>query len=974
MAIQYLYPTTYRDPGNFHDWYVNGAGSQKASGTLSEEIDEGVSSINYGDFLSSSIIFDTGENTLTTSVSRNFVVPSSIICNVVCSSTFHNFRPLSTYYSGKTISATVKNINNGELVAYGGTDLGSGLLNLSFPLTILSRQVAPTDYIVDLSFENNYFPFDVNDYFIPNVYATELVSSGTIIAVESGIPLTILGGLDTSNFKRLNAFDDNYNESTSVRLVDEDWPTNINTSIQTFTNYAECYHRNDISGIFNSVYFTFNEGSGNVIYNGSKSGKIFSEDNQYRWLTDGTITDSVSLIENRNTYSTLPSTISSGQYIDGNDIRRTITQGNGLYLGPTRIITYNDTNYTSESIDRLQGVDLYNPLTTSGNFSLYFNMGYSRIRELTNNNGTISYKDDGGLLCSNLSFYSTIVNGNIQIVRRSDNSTQTWPLLDTEIDSIILTYNSGLITGYVLYPESDSWHIQSGTLTGLDCFGKLQIGRQEEIYGNYHNITMHQFGASDYAISRYEADNILEKICAPVNNFILRNGAHSVQTYSSGDIHVGVSYQKVVKNTNTKQHFLTNRIVFEDHQLYSIPESGYVFMDAYLAYTGNHPSGYLGITATSKVDGNNINPLWNSSYSDYQHKVFNSGGIQRITIGDVWRDSNPYPFNTGANTPEIDIWVTTPPTNSFYDGGDFRVYGLEFYTDSAFYVQPTGVANSIPLYTYGSGPGSGTLDLFCCADEHNDSLNLFVKAIDPVSGSNSIPLTIWTTGSSSGINSNSCTLYLRAIPSMSGELPLFIEGGGTDYRSGTLPLVVWQDTIYSSLPLFIEGRSGLIASNNLDLTIHSTADSGIFASVPFSIAADNFTGNMNLFIKSEEQGSNVGSLNLFIGNESSTSNSCTLTVLNTDGAINSGVKLFIKGDGINDGAYFGYGSLNLFINRGNDSIDGGISLSVFGPSGTTNSIPLTVTGGNLVSNNVTLALPNTVGTPSGGISIYTSGY
>ena len=1042
MAIQYLYPTTMIVPNGIdYVWYENGNGTLlKASGSLASEIDEGFSTVNYSDFLQSRVIFNAGlnnSNYLSTNLTRNFIVPSSIICNISCSSVFSNTRPLTTYYSGKNLTVTVKNADNNQLIAFGGTELDSGLINKSFSLNVISRQVAPTNYNVELSFNNQTSPVDFNDYFYPNVYAFELVTSGTIQATESGVPLTILGGLDTSNYQRLLAYDDNTDSNFSI--YDNDWQ-----GYKTL-DYAECYHRGDISGIFNTAYFQFNEGSGNVVRSGSKSGQIFSEDNQYRWLTDGTILDSNALLESTTQGSFVGTT--SGQVLDIGEYR-TNTQGNGLYLGPTKTNNYSITNYYSESLSRLQGIDFYNTLLSSGNFSLYLNIGHRTYNQTTIDNGSTFNYDAGCLVFANNNFETYIQDGSLATEKVGGGGSIVTTLQpNSVITSLIHTYNSGLLTTYILYEDASSWSVTSGTINGLNCFGNIQIGRRGTTYANYNDLTLHQFGVADYAFSRTEVDNILEKISAPVNNVLLRQGTHSVPTYVSGDTYVGVSYQKSVNNTYEKTHALTNRIIFDDHHLYSIPSSGYLFMDAYVAYTGNNPSGYLGITATSSIDGNNINPYWNNDYTLYQQKVFNSGGIQRITIVDTWEDSNPYPLGIGANTPKVNILVTTPASNSYYDGGEFRLYGLEFYTDAAFYVEPTGVVDGITLYTYGSLPSSGTVTLFCGQDESFDTLNLFVKANEPVEYNNYVPLTILNGGS--GTVTNYATLYTLNQPSLSGEMPLYIysdysppnptsgnlniflnggqyptglvplyikndtrtsnkginllikstisesgilplsiDGGGTDNRSGILPLVVYSTTAqnsgitlftqsaqgYSTLPLVVGSHSGLIATDNLELTIFSSENSGFFGAVPITLLSDNFNASMNLFIKNDDSNSDIGSLNLFVANDTTSNNYCTLFASNTNGTVNSGVHFYIGGDGVNQGAFVGTGSMNLFLNREIESIGTGVTFNISGPSGIISSVPLLISGGNSIYNSCTLSVPATLSRPSGNISIYTHGY
>lgn len=967
MPIQYLYPNTINIVNsNDYTWYSNGS-VLTSNGENTDEIDEGFSTVNYSDFLQSKIIFNSGFsdfNILSTNMTRNYIVPSSIICNISCSSIFQNFRPLSTYYSGKNLTVNVRNQNNGELVAFGGTGLDSGLLNLSFPLNILSRQIAPTDYKVDITFSNDTSPVDFNDYFYPRVYAFELVTSGTIQAKESGIPLTILGGLDTNNLKRLLAFDDNSGPGFSFSYQDADWNGYV------FSEYAECYHRYDVSGIFNTAYFQFNEGSGNVIFSGNKSGQIFSEDNKYRWLTDGAITDSNALIEQEETG--LSSAISSGQYIDNNQFR-TITQGAGLYLGPTKQTIYTNTNYRNETLSILQGVDFYNTLISSGNFSLYLNMGYRLFNQTTVDNDIVFDYDAGCTLISHDTFETTIRNG-LLITRDKSTGFNTYTDVDTNlvINSLVHTYNSGLLTTYILYEDETNWRVSSGTIPNINLYGNFQLGRSNSLYQNYHDLTMHQLGISDYAFSSTELNTLLEKINAPVNNVILNNGVHSEPTYTSGDVWVGVSYQKSVKNSNDKTHLLTNRIIFNDNNIYSIPSSGYVIMDAYVAYTGNNPSGYLGITATSAVDGNNINPLWNDNYNLYDQKVFNSGGIQKVTIIDSWEDTNPYPFAVGANTPQVNILVTTPMSNSFYDGGEFRLYGLEFYTDSSFYVEPTGNVDGITLYTYGSLPSSGSITLFLGQDENVDSLNLFVKANEPVPVNDNISLYILNGGS--GTVTDYCTLYTEYVPEISGTLPLYIEGGGTDYRNGTVPLIVCNQTETSSLPLFIKAKSGTSVTGNVGLSIYSSDNSGLFGSIPLLLLSDNFNSYINLYVSNNDANSNIASLNLIVGNDTTSNGTCTLFACNNNGLVESGVNFYIGGDGINDGAFVGTGSMNLFINREYESIANGIPFNIAGPSGIISSVPFVTSGGNIVNNNCTLVLPISLGIPSGYITLFNHGF
>ena len=176
------------------------------------------------------------------------------------------------------------------------------------------------------------------------------------------------------------------------------------------------------------------------------------------------------------------------------------------------------------------------------------------------------------------------------------------------------------------------------------------------------------------------------------------------------------------------------------------------------------------------------------------------------------------------------------------------------------------------------------------------------------------------------------------------------------------------------MPLLVGSHSGLIKSDSIELTIFSSNNSGFFGAIPLTLLSDNFNASMNLFVKNNDSDSDIGSLNLFIGNDTTSNNYGTLYACNTNGQVNSGVNFYIGGDGVNQGAFVGTGSMNLFINRQIESIGNGVTFNISGPSGIISSVPLIISGGNSIYNSCTLSVPATLSSPSGNISIYTHGY
>lgn len=218
-------------------------------------------------------------------------------------------------------------------------------------------------------------------------------------------------------------------------------------------------------------------------------------------------------------------------------------------------------------------------------------------------------------------------------------------------------------------------------------------------------------------------------------------------------------------------------------------------------------------------------------------------------------------------------------------------------------------------------------------------------------------------------------LFLQAHDKIEDNITSFVQGHESVNDDIPLYTASFADT-NKSLNLTIKVDDADKVNANHDLFIHGANESGLIKSMSLFIYSDSSgniaTKSMNLFVSSpliSDVNKNIplsieGSLPKSIGYS-------PLYISNTTSGINNSTTLFIKGDGVTDGAIPFNNSMNLFLRR-NPSEATTLFLRGPGESGT-KSTNLFVHGAVGVNNDATLFI-DAVGAGSENINLYTHGF
>lgn len=258
---------------------------------------------------------------------------------------------------------------------------------------------------------------------------------------------------------------------------------------------------------------------------------------------------------------------------------------------------------------------------------------------------------------------------------------------------------------------------------------------------------------------------------------------------------------------------------------------------------------------------------------------------------------------------------------------------------------------------------------------YNAQVNAFCSGTTPTGTSISGSFTLFCR--SAGPASGSFPLYIPGQTS-NGTCPLFIDGGAL--ASGTFPLYISGAFPNSSLPLCMLGpqvSSGSSFFNLFAFSLSSTR-SGIFNDFNLYLAGDQSpNSSLPLYILNTEGKFSSGNLPLsLIGGIGGVNGSLSLYINNLYSA--SGFPLYTFGQGSGTlgplGPYGGVPyaqSIPLYIKRPN--IVGVLPLCVFNQQ-QNNTLNLYTFSANPASGQIPLVIPNTFGSGTNQMNLYTSGY
>jgi hypothetical protein len=193
----------------------------------------------------------------------------------------------------------------------------------------------------------------------------------------------------------------------------------------------------------------------------------------------------------------------------------------------------------------------------------------------------------------------------------------------------------------------------------------------------------------------------------------------------------------------------------------------------------------------------------------------------------------------------------------------------------------------IPLFVYGDGPSSGIIPLVIInANTHNSGIplfirggtstymNLFLKTYDVDYISGSVPLNIWGQTIGSGNLFKNTTLFIDGTASPSGYMNLYIggyqdpldittnmnlfmktfgeinsDGIAVIQVSNYVPMYLNNETLPSSIPLYISGPDALGVSGAMNLVMWRNKDS-LSHNLPLTIfGPSGLNDNMPLYLQ-----------------------------------------------------------------------------------------------------------------------------
>ena len=216
-------------------------------------------------------------------------------------------------------------------------------------------------------------------------------------------------------------------------------------------------------------------------------------------------------------------------------------------------------------------------------------------------------------------------------------------------------------------------------------------------------------------------------------------------------------------------------------------------------------------------------------------------------------------------------------------------------------------------------------------------------------------------------NSGDFTLFTQASTLDSGNMNLFIDSTNGAF---TVDLFLANKAVTDNMNLVIIGPDGNFVDNNPKLFIHGATISGQFASTPLFMEVDTaFNANMNLFIKGPAFNELTSNINLFTGGFGAKGGP-ELFIANNNAGLDDNKTLFIGGPPTAPHS----GNMNLFMGREYESALRSVTLFVDVPTQITNNTELTISGGQDITDNITLFNAGGIDQSSGIPELYTHGF
>jgi hypothetical protein len=305
--------------------------------------------------------------------------------------------------------------------------------------------------------------------------------------------------------------------------------------------------------------------------------------------------------------------------------------------------------------------------------------------------------------------------------------------------------------------------------------------------------------------------------------------------------------------------------------------------------------------------------------------------------------SNPF-FTFGGDYEDIGVPYS----------GDINIYSARMYLDA--WCTPPSTGNSVTLYTSGNQRRTERLDLYIQNSTVADGTDLYIYGHESLNSSADLFI-------AGGFAFNSTSLFLNGLDRQNENITLYMDGG---LQKANMPLYVYSSPpgeLTGDVPLSMWATTHSGSSNNISLFIGENAPTGEKTAgmnlYMYGPNSQRITSSMNLFLKRDYY-QHTSSVTMFCCNEyTQTSGNLTLYMAAPSGTL---------------GAIPVSASMNLFISRDTESMDGVATLFTAGPISSGNSVDMYVNGGPDAYNSINMVTDGVGVLNSDVLKLYINGF
>lgn len=431
-------------------------------------------------------------------------------------------------------------------------------------------------------------------------------------------------------------------------------------------------------------------------------------------------------------------------------------------------------------------------------------------------------------------------------------------------------------------------------------------------------------------------------------------------------------------NNNYSSGEITKNIYFHTSNQSGVEDNIYMFIGGNGSFSGNTNLPMF-INSFNQSGADNISLLINNTLAsgNYGLDLYITNTVTESGNINLYINGGGY----GANNNNVNLYVENTPYN--------LESGVSLFLSNNYgsILGPSGnnKPGNIDFHTYSIANSSGNMNLSIIGGRYglsSDNINIYVNSDMP---SGNIDLSIRNTLDylNKDINFN-----LISILDLSEDLTFFVNGGGIDLRQGELNLFTRSAIANSGsidfsilgnisrepINLSIKVNDLLEVNSGIPLSVFSALDSGVFNSFTITTKARGYEASLPMYIPADSTGNVNSNIYMVMLNDTITNKDVFLYVENNTETNSANYTLFTQGEGILKNGYISNSSMNLFINRGNESVYNTIPMTLNGPSGIFESVPLVISGGYINESGITLTMPSTSASIVNRADFYSHGF